>query len=72
MNMIDSPIDPDVLAQLVRELHGYTLDEAGAARAAALVAGIAAALSALAPGPQFHEEPAVFSSTLAALAPREA
>ncbi len=64
-------INPNALAQLARELHGYTLDAAGAARAAALVAGIAAALAALAAQSQFHEEPASFAGTLSALAPEE-
>ena len=67
-----SKLDPDHLAALVRELHGYSLDANGAARAAELVAGITAALAALAPEPQFHEEPANFATTLAALAPEEA
>lgn len=67
-----SSVDPEHLAQLVQELHGYALDGAGAARAAAMVAGVAAALAALAVGPQFHEEPAGFAATLAALAPQEA
>ncbi|HJU19614.1 MAG TPA: hypothetical protein VJ770_24435 [Stellaceae bacterium] len=64
-------IDPDHLAQLVQELHGYALDSTGAARAAAMVSGIAAALAALIVEPQFHEEPAGFAATLAALAPEE-
>lgn len=62
-------IDPDHLARLVQELHGYRLDSAGAARAADVVARIAAALAA---EPQFHEEPTGFALTLAALAPEEA
>src|SRR5690242_1039473 len=54
-------IDPDQLAAIVRELHGYSLDAVGAARAAELIPGIAAAVAALAPDPQFHEEPANFA-----------
>jgi hypothetical protein len=67
-----SELDPDHLAALVRELHGYSLDPSGAARAVELVTGIAAALAALAPEPQFHEEPASFATTLAARAPEDA
>ena len=64
-----SAIDPDHLARLVRELHGYELDAAGAARCAEMLAAVAAAVAALAPEPQFHEEPAGITVTLAALAP---
>ena len=66
-----NPIAPDHLARLVRELHGYQLDPVGAARAAAMLAGVAAALAALAGEPQFHEEPSSFAQTLSALAPEE-
>jgi hypothetical protein len=64
-----SNIDPDQIAPLVRELHGYKLDAAGAARCAEMLAGVAAAVAALAPEPQFHEEPASIALTLASLAP---
>jgi hypothetical protein len=60
--------DPDQLARLVRELHGYALDAAGAGRCAAMASALAAALAALAAGSQFHEEPADFVRTLAGLA----
>lgn len=62
-------ISPDQLAACVRALHGYDLDAAGALRAAQAVAGIAAAVAALAPEPQFHEEPAGLAVILSALAP---
>jgi hypothetical protein len=62
-------LDPGHIAALVHELHGYFLDAAGAVRAADMVAGISAALEALAAEPRFHEEPANFAVTLVALAP---
>ncbi len=65
-------IDPDQIAAQVRALHGYQLDAAGASRAAQALAAIAAAVDALAPGTQFHEEPSSLALTLAALAPDEA
>jgi hypothetical protein len=64
-----SEIDPDRLAAQVRALHGYELDAAGALRAAQAIAAVAAAVAALAPEPQFHEEPAGLAPTLSALAP---
>ena len=64
-------IDPGQLAAAVRALHGYALNPAGATRAAQSATIIAAAVDALAPGPQFHEEPAGLAPTLAALAPDE-
>ena len=63
-----STIDPDHLARLVRELHGYALDAAGAKRCADLASALAAALAALAENSQFHEEPAGFVRALSALA----
>lgn len=66
-----SNIDPEHVARLVRELHDYELDAAGAKRCAVALAGVAAAIAALAPEPQFHEEPASLASVLAALAPRD-
>jgi len=65
-------IDPDQLVRLVQELHGYTLGPVGAARTAEMLAGVAAAVSALAPDTQFHEEPAAFAAVLSALAPEDA
>jgi len=65
-----STIDPDDLARLVRELHGYDLHPAGAVRCAEMLEAVAAAIAALAPAPQFHEEPAAIAPTLAALAPK--
>ncbi len=64
-----SNIHPDGIASLLRDLHGYEIDAAGAERCAAMLAGVAAAVAALAPEPQFHEEPANLVMTLAALAP---
>ncbi len=61
--------DPNHLIQLVRNLHGYTLDGLGARRAAELAAGVAAALAAVTAEPQFHEEPGSFAAVLSALAP---
>jgi hypothetical protein len=66
-----SPIDPDDLARLVRETHGYALDAAGAKRCADMASALTAALAALAAGPRFHEEPASFMRTLTALAPEQ-
>ena len=66
-----STIDPDHLARLVRELHGYALDAAGAKRCADLASALAAALAALAENSQFHEEPAGFVRALSALAPEQ-
>jgi hypothetical protein len=65
-----SRIDPDSLARLVRELHGYALDPAGAKRCGDMSSALAAALAAFA-GSRFHEEPASFVRTLSALAPEE-
>jgi hypothetical protein len=65
-----SNIDPDHITRLVRELHGYELDAAGAARCAEMLAAVALAVVALAPETQLHEEPATLSSTLASLAPK--
>jgi hypothetical protein len=65
-------IDPGAVARLVGELHGYELGDAGARRCAEMAASVAAAVAALAAGPQFHEEPATFAATLAALAPEDA
>ena len=65
-----SRIEPDHIARLVRELHGYELDAAGAARCAEMLTALAVAIVALAPETQFHEEPATLSSTLASLAPK--
>jgi hypothetical protein len=65
-----SRIEPDHIARLVRELHGYELDAAGAARCAEMLTALAVAVVALAPETQFHEEPATLPSTLASLAPR--
>lgn len=64
-------IDAERLAALVAETHSYTLPPLGAARAAAMVAAIERALSALAPEPQLHEEPARLALTLSSLAPEE-
>jgi hypothetical protein len=64
-----STIDPDDLARLVRELHGYALDRAGAERGAAMASALAAALAAFAADSRFHEEPASFANALSALAP---
>jgi hypothetical protein len=66
-----STIDPDHIARLLRELHGYELDAAGAARCAEMLAGVAAAVAALAPEPQFYEEPADLALALSALAPED-
>ena len=66
-----SNIDPDQLIRLARELHGYTLGAAGGTRTAEMLAGVAAALTALAPETQFHEEPAAFAAVLSALAPED-
>ena len=66
-----STVDPDRLAELVREQHGYSFSRAGAASAAAMAAASAAAIAALAGKEQFHEEPANFAIVLAALAPGE-
>ncbi len=66
-----SKIDPEALATLVRALHGYELGPAGAVRTAGMVASIESALAALAPEPQFYEEPAWLAATLSALAPQE-
>jgi hypothetical protein len=60
--------DPDHLARLVCELHGYALDPAGAARSAAMASALAAALAAFSAESHFHEEPASFVRTLSALA----
>jgi len=65
-----SSIEPDHIARLVRELHGYELEAAGAARCAEMLAAVALAVVALAPETQFHEEPATLTSTLAFLAPK--
>jgi len=64
-------IEPDHIIRVVRELHGYELDAAGAARCAEMLAAVALAVVALAPDTQFHEEPATLTSTLAALAPKD-
>jgi hypothetical protein len=64
-----STIDPDQVARLVRALHGYALDAAGARRGADMASVLAAALGAFAAGSQFHEEPASFARVLSALAP---
>jgi hypothetical protein len=64
-------IDPDHLARLVRELHGYALDGAGAKRCADMASALAAALAALGADTRFHEEPATFARTLSALAPEQ-
>jgi hypothetical protein len=64
-----STIDAGHIARLVQELHRYALDAAGAARCAETLGAVAAAVAALAPEPQFHEEPASFGATLSALAP---
>jgi hypothetical protein len=66
-----SRIDPDGLARLVRELHGYALDDAGAERCAAMASALAAVLAALAADSLFHEEPASFVRTLSALVPEQ-
>jgi hypothetical protein len=66
-----STIDPDQLARLVRELHGHALDAAGAKRCADMMSALAAALAALDADTRFHEEPASFVRTLAALAPEQ-
>ena len=66
-----STIDPDHLARLVRELHGYALDAVGARRCAEMASALAAALAALDAGSRFHEEPASFVRTLWALAPEQ-
>lgn len=65
-----STIDPDHVTRLVHELHGYELDAAGAARRAETLAAVAAGVAALAPEPQFYEEPASLALILAALAPK--
>jgi hypothetical protein len=65
-----SRIDPDSLARLMRELHGYALDPAGAERCADMSSALVAALAAFA-GSRFHEEPARFARTFSALAPEE-
>jgi hypothetical protein len=64
-----STIDPDQVARLVRELHGYALDPASARRCAEMAAALAAALAAFGADSQFHEEPSSFARTLSALAP---
>ena len=64
-----STIDPHHVTRLVHELHGYELDAAGAARCAGALAAIAVAVAALAPQPQFYEEPASLALVLTALAP---
>lgn len=64
-----SSIDPGHIARLVRDLHGYELDAASATRCAEMLAAVAAAVMALAPETQFHEEPATLASTLTSLAP---
>ena len=66
-----SGIGPREVALDVRALHGYSLDEAGRARATEARAAVAAAVAVLCPEPQFHEEPANLAPTLAALAPDE-
>jgi hypothetical protein len=66
-----STIDPDYLARLVRELHGYALDAAGAKRCGEMASALAVALAALDAGSRFHEEPAGFVRTLSALAPEQ-
>jgi hypothetical protein len=65
-----SSVDRDHIARVVRELHGYKLDAAGAARCAEMLTAVAFAVVALAPETQFHEEPATLTSTLASLAPK--
>ena len=64
-----SKIDRNHIRSQLHELHGYELDAAGAERCAAMLAGVAAAVTALAPESQFYEEPANLAVTLAALAP---
>ena len=66
-----SIIDPDHIARLVQELQGYELDAAGAARCAEMMAAVAAAVAAVAPESQFHEEPVSFAAILSALAPED-
>ena len=63
-------IDPDHIARLVHELHGYGPDAAGAGRCAEMLMAVAAAIAALAPETQFHEEPASLAPVLASLAPQ--
>jgi hypothetical protein len=37
-----STVDPDYIARLIKELHGYEPDAAGAARCAGMLAAVAA------------------------------
>jgi len=64
-----SAIDPDQVACLVRAVHGYALDAAGARRGADMASALAAALAALDADTHSYEEPASFARVLSSLAP---